>query len=277
MKRIFILFCFFGATAQAQINTPQASPTTKLETTIGLTSVKVEYSRPGVKGRDKAIFGGLVPYGEVWRTGANASTKVTFDDSVSIKGKMVAPGTYALYTIPGDNEWTVILNNDLTLWGAGGYDEAKDALRVKVKPGSITEPAETFTIDFSNYQNNSANLNMMWDFTKVAIPIEVSTDDKVMAQIEKIMGKPDAVTFYRAADYYYQNGKDKNMALTWINDAVAQREHYAFYHLKAKILADLKDGKEAKKAAEKSMELASAADNQEYVKMNEALIKKLKK
>jgi hypothetical protein len=277
MKKLALFFLLISGTAYSQIETPAASPMAKLETTIGLTPVKVEYSRPGVKGRDRSIFGGLEPYGEVWRTGANASTKITFEDSVQIMGKSLAPGTYALYTIPNQDEWTVIFNNNTGLWGATGYKQEEDALRVKVKPTSLTEPRETFTIDFSGYKTNSANLDIMWDFTKVSVPITVDTDTRVMAQINKALGKPEATAYYRAANYYYQNKKDKNQALTWINQALDQREHYAFYLLKASLLAETGNTKEARKAAEKSKAMAKEAGNNDYVKMNDDLISRLGK
>lgn len=261
----------------AQIKTPQPSPLEKASTTIGLTDVTVEYSRPGVKGRDRKIFGGLVPYGEVWRTGANASTKITFADSVKIKDQWLPGGTYALYTIPGQNEWTVIFSKNLELWGASGYKPEDDALRVKVKPTNLTEPAETFTIDVNNYTNNSADLNVLWDFTRVSVPIETNVDQKVMAQIKEAMAKPDneAGTYFQAANYYYRNGKDKQQALQWIDKAIAKQDRFFFQYLKALLLADLNKPKEAIKAAERSKELAITEKNQEYVKMNEELITKL--
>lgn len=264
--------------AQAQIDMPQASPKAILQTRVGLTDVSVEYSRPGLKGRDKKIFGDLIPYGEVWRTGANESTKVTFKDNVKIGGKELAAGTYALYTIPGADEWTVIFSNKLDLWGDSGYQNADDALRVKVKPTTIPLPKETFTIDFSNYTTNGANLDITWDNTQVTVPVETEVDSKVMAQIaEKLQAKEVAPwTYFQAANYYYQNNKDLNQALQWVNTAIQGQEHFVFYNVQSKILADLKKYKEAIKAAEKSKELAQKENNRDYVKMNEELIARYK-
>lgn len=150
-KAGLLLACFCSIQlAQAQIDMPQASPQATLKTRVGLTDVEVVYSRPGLKGRDQKIFGGLIPYGVVWRTGANASTKITFNEAVQINGDSLPAGTYALYTIPGINEWTIIFNKNLELWGDMGYSEEEDALRAQVKPITLAHPKETFTIDFNN-------------------------------------------------------------------------------------------------------------------------------
>jgi hypothetical protein len=262
-----------------QIQTPAASPATKVSTTVGLTDVSLEYSRPGVKGRDRKIFGGLVPYGEVWRTGANQATKVTFGDSVKIKDQWLPGGTYALYTIPAQGEWTVVFSRNTELWGSMGYSDSDDALRVTIKPTAMTEPVETFTIDFANYTNNGANLNIMWDFTKVSVPLETEVDSKVMAQIKQTMAKPQekAGPYYAAANYYYRNGKDKNQALQWIDQAIEKEDRYFYQYMKALILTDLNRPKEAIQAAEKSKAGAQKEKNPEYVKMNDELIARLSK
>jgi hypothetical protein len=275
---MFICLMLSASLGFAQIKMPQASPAEKLNTKIGLTDVTLEYSRPGVKGRERNIFGGLVPYGEVWRTGANASTKVTFSDSVKVKGQWLPGGTYALYTIPGQDEWTVIFSKNLGLWGSMGYKQEEDALRVKVKPVNVGEPAETFTINFSDFSNNSANMNILWDFTKVSVPLETEVDSKVMAQIKETMSKPveNGGTYFQAANYYFRNGKDKQQALQWVDKAVEKDDKYYIHYLRALILADLNKPKDAIKAAERSKELAKN-ENPEYVKMNEELIARLSK
>lgn len=264
--------------AQAQIDMPQASPKAKLETRVGLTDVELLYSRPGLKGRDKKIFGDLIPYGKVWRTGANESTKITFSEEVNVKGEPLPAGTYALYTIPGENEWTIIFSNKLDLWGDMGYSEEDDALRVQVKPTAIANPQETFTIDFNNYTSNSADLTILWDNTLVSIPVETEVDSKVMAQIEEKMQAEEInpSTYFQAANYYYQNNKDLDQALDWINKALESREHFVFYNVKSKILAEQKKYKDAIKAAEKSKELASKENNQDYVRINDDLIARYK-
>lgn len=264
--------------AHAQIDMPQASPKAKLETRVGLTDVELVYSRPGLKGRDKKIFGDLIPYGKVWRTGANESTKITFSDDVTIDGHPLPAGTYALYTIPEENEWTVIFHNNLELWGDSGYQQEQDALRVQVKPTAIAYPQETFTIDITNHTSNSAALTILWDNTLISVPIETEVDSRVMAQIEEKMQEAEVnpSTYFQAANYYYQNNKDMNQALDWINKALESRQHFVFYNVKSKILAEQKKYKEAIKAAEKSKELANKENNQDYVRINDDLIARYK-
>ncbi len=264
--------------ANAQIDMPQASPKAILKTRVGLTDVEVEYSRPGLKGRDKEIFGELAPYGQVWRTGANNVTKITFAENVKINGRDLAAGTYALLSIPDPDEWTIIFNTKLDMWGSNGYSEENDVLRVKVKPTTIPYPRETFTIDFSSFTNNSANLTISWDNTLVSVPVETEVDSKVMASISKEMEKEnvDPMTLFRAASYYQQNDKDLNQALKWINSAIEKREHFLFYNTKSRILADMKKYRDAIKAAEKSKELAQKDNNQDYVKINNDMIARFK-
>lgn len=276
-KKWLVLLAFAGSIhfAQAQINMPQASPKATLITKVGLTDVQIEYSRPGLKGRHEKIFGELIPYGEVWRTGANESSKITFKDKVNIKGQELPAGTYALYTIPGTEEWTVIFSNKTELWGDSGYNPEDDALRVQVKPTTIPYPKETFTIDFSGYTSTGAELTISWDNTQVAVPIETEVDEKVMAQIEAAMSI-NPTTYFQAASYYFQNQKDLDQALQWVNTAIEKREHFVFYNLKSKILAEQKQYKEAIKAAEKSKELAQKDNNRDYVKINEDLIARYK-
>lgn len=264
--------------AQAQIDMPQASPKAKLETRVGLTDVEVVYSRPGLKGRGEKIFGELEPFGEVWRTGANESTKITFADDVEIKGQPLKAGTYALYTIPGQNEWTVIFNKNLELWGDSGYKQEEDALRVNVVPVTLPYPEETFTIDFGNYTQNGADLQISWDNTQLNVPVKTEVDSKVMAQIKEKM-EADSVsttTYYNAARYYHENNKDLDKALEWIDKAIQGREHFVFYNVKSKILADMNKYKEAIEAAEKSKELAQKSNNKDYVKINDELIARYK-
>lgn len=279
-KKWILILALAGSVqfAQAQIDMPQASPKAILKTKVGLTDVEVEYSRPGLKGRDKKIFGELAPYGKVWRTGANEATKITFSENVKVSGKELAAGTYALLTIPDKNEWTVIFNTQLDMWGNYGYNEEHDVLRVKVKPTVIPYPKETFTIDFSSYTNSGADLTISWDNTLVSVPIEAEVDSKVMAAIEREMQKDSIppMTYFRAATYYQQNNKDLNKALQWIDTAIQNREHFLFYNVKSKILADMKKYKEAIKAAEKSRELAQKDNNEDYVKINNDLIARYK-
>lgn len=259
----------------AKIEFPAASPTCDLKQRVGLTDVDITYSRPGVKGRE--IFGGLVPYGQVWRTGANQATKLVVSTPVKLNGSEIPAGTYALMTIPGKDEWTVIINKGSEQWGAYKYDEKSDVARFKVKAISLSKPVETFTIEFDDIKDDSANLNLSWDKTLVPLKLQVSYDDKLVAQIEEVMASNEAKKpYFQAALYYYNHGKDLNKASKWIDAALAEREAHYMLYVKAEILAKLGDKEGALKAAQKSTELAQKANDPGYVKLNEVLIKSLK-
>jgi len=280
MRKLFIyglllsMSSLFGIMqAQNPIKTPQPSPNAMITQQIGIMEVTVNYSRPGVKGR--TIFGGLVPYNELWRTGANATTKFTFSDEVSIQGTKVPAGEYGLYTIPGEKEWTVVFNKKLG-WGTNNYDEKEDVARFKVEPIKHPNSLETFTIGFSNIKDNWANVDLSWDNVIVQFKVEFDVDSKVMAQIEKSMANPLASVanmYYSAADYYFNNDKDLSKALEWANEAVKIRED-AFWmiRLKSRIQAKSGDYKNAIKTAKQSMEAAKKADNMQYVKFNKDAI-----
>ncbi|UII19756.1 DUF2911 domain-containing protein [Fulvivirga ligni] len=263
--------------AYAQINIPQPSPTATLKQTVGLTEVEIVYSRPGLKGRK--VFGDLLPYGEIWRTGANASTKITFGDAVKFGGKDVPAGTYALYTIPGEKEWTVIVHKNTSLWGAGNYNQDEDLVRFTVPAKKLTEPVETFTMDLTDLTNNSANLDIIWEKTLVSIPLEVEIDSKVMAQIKSQItdatGEVNPNLYASAATYYYESGKDLDQAAAWMDKAIAANpKAFWLMHNKAKILAKQGKKKEAIKTAQESMKLAKESPQGDfgYVKNNENLI-----
>lgn len=260
------------------LDMPAPSPTSTIEQRIGLVDAKVVYSRPSMKGRQ--IFGDLVPYGEVWRTGANASTKVHFSDAVTLNGQKLEGGEYALYTIPGEDEWTIIFSNNTTLWGSGGYDQKDDAARFTVKPMEMPMSTETFTMNFGNLTDGGADLMIMWDQTAVAIPISVNTDEQVMSQIDRAMKNPEASLanmYFQSANYYYSNKKDMNKALEWVNKANELRtDAFWMMHLKAKIQAEMGKKKEAIATAEKAKDMAQQADNMDYVRLNEKLIASLK-
>ncbi len=277
---VAMAICLFGIDASAQIMTPQPSPMTTIETKVGLTDVKINYSRPGMRGR--TIYGDLVPYGQVWRTGANSATVITFSDDVKLAGNAVAAGSYSLYSIPQENEWTIILNSN-TKGNIGNYSPDEDVIRFKVKPGKITEASEAFTIDFGNFSTAGAHLNIYWANTKVSIPVETEVDSKVMAQIkEQILDNPEPDVRYLsvAANYYLENGKDLDQALKWMDKSLEASPN-AFWnlHTKAKILAAQGKNKEAIKVAEASMKMAQESERGDfgYVKNNQDLIASLKK
>ncbi len=260
--------------AFAQLETPQPSPTGSVTQRVGLTLITVEYSRPSLKGRQ--VFGGILPYGKAWRTGANGATKITFRDDVTVQGNKVPAGDYALYTIPGENEWTVVLNKNLTYGGnMDNYKTEEDAARFKVKPTKLTEKVETFTIDFSDLTPATANVDIRWENTSAKFKVVTEVESKVMKQIQEqvINGQnvnPDM--YAAAASYYYENNKDNKLALDWIKKANAKDPKFWNLHTQAKIQARAKDYKGATAAAQKSIELAKTAKNDDYVRMNEQAI-----
>lgn len=255
---------------------PAQSPASTITQDVGLTKIEVVYSRPGVKGRK--IFGGTEAFGRVWRTGANTATKITFSTPVKFGGAPVPAGSYALYSIPGESEWTIILNKVTGQWGAYQYDDKNDLVRVTAKPTPISPLVETFTIDINDIRDQSATLNLVWEKTRVPVKIEVEVASTLMPQIEAFMASGGKVTpgqYYNAAVFYYENGGDLQKARTWI-EAATNNAKPAFYmmHWKAKILARLGDVAGAKSAAAKSKELAITAEGAQspFVKMNDDLV-----
>ncbi len=263
--------------ANAQLTTPQPSPTATLTQKVGLTDVEIVYSRPGAKGR--TVFGDIVPYGEMWRTGANASTKLQVSTDVKIGGLDVPKGKYSLFTIPGKDEWTVIVNKDITLSGTDGYDQANDLGRFVVKSTKLNDMVETYTMDFSDFTTSTANLNLTWEKTKISLPIVTPADELVLKQIEKVMEGPSGGDYYQAARFYLEKEMKMDDALMYINKAIEKRpEAFWYIHVQAKIYAKLGKKKEAIASAEKSMALAKANADGDYgyIVSNEKLIKEIK-
>lgn len=259
---------------EAKLELPAPSPASVLKQRVGLTDIQVEYSRPGVKGRQ--IFGGLEAYGKVWRTGANSATKITFSTPIKLNGAEVPAGTYGLFSIPGKDEWTIIINRDAAQWGAYQYDASKDVVRVKTTPSALDENVETFTIDIGNIRDESADLILTWEKTRVPVRIEVDVAGKVLPQIDAVMaseGKKSAGLYFGAAQFYFDHDQDLTKALGWINQAVSMspKAHYMVY-LQARILAKLGKKDEAIAAAKKSIELATANKDLGFVKLNNDLI-----
>ncbi len=265
--------CILVADAQ-QLKIPAPSPTQTIKQEFGISSIELTYSRPNMRGRK--IFGDLVPYGKLWRTGANAATRIKFADDVSVGGVAVKAGEYALYTIPNQNEWEVVLNKGINNWGIDGYKESEDVARFKVKAMNAPMQAETFTMQFVNIMPSSADLRIVWDKTAVQVPITTDVDTKVMAQINNIMSK-DNRPYFQSAMYYMETGKDLKQALAWFDKAVEQNPNaFWVHHQRAKALAKLGRKDEAKTTALKSIELAKKQNNDDYVRLNEKLIEDLK-
>jgi hypothetical protein len=277
MKKI-ILSLFVVALAfssNAQIKTPAPSPFQKIEQKVGLTDVTLEYSRPGVKGR--TVFGDLVPFGKIWRTGANSRTKITFSSDVSIDGNTLKKGTYAIFTKPNKDAWDIFFYTDYKGNGAPrNWDDTKIAAQVKAKVESMPVKIETFTMIFDDLTNNSAILGILWESTYVGLKIETPTDEMVSANIKAVMGGPSANDMFNAAVYYLQAGKDIKQAQTWIDKAVEMTsDKPRFWFLRQQSLIHAKAGnkKSAIAAAKKSLEHATKANNAGYIKMNKASLK----
>ncbi|ADR20154.1 hypothetical protein MATR_22300 [Marivirga tractuosa] len=269
---------------KAQIEIPQPSPKAKVETTVGLTDVAISYFRPSVKGRQ--IFGEgndyLQPYGVLWRAGANSGTVLNINTEAVIAGTKVEPGEYLIFMTPGENEWEFKLYSDLSLGGnVGNYDESKEVLSIIQEVEKLDETVETLTYQISdiNADNKKANIHFRWENVSLKVPFEVSYDDLVMAQIEQHT-KVNPRNLITAANYYYTNDRDLNQALKWIDSYLAEGNNSAQFwnlHLKAQILAKMGNKKEAKKVAEKSIELAKQNSSGDfgYVKRNQDLIDSL--
>jgi hypothetical protein len=270
------LLCICGLALFAQtpsVEFPAPSPLCTLKQRVGLTDIEVVYSRPGMKGRQ--IFGGILPFDKPWRTGANNATKLTFSTPVKINGADLPAGTYALFTIPGEHEWTIIISKNVTQ-SPLQYDEKADVLRVKATPLKLAETIETFAIEFNNITDESAVMNLVWEKTVVPVRIEVELTSKLVPQIEAVMAAPGGnKPYYQAAMFYYDHGQDLEKASQWIDAAIAQREAHYIVYLKAKILAKLGDKAGAIAAAKRSTELAIKADDTGYVKLNADLIASL--
>jgi len=276
MKKIFsaIAFIALAATSQAQVKMPAPSPTQTIKQDFGMGSIELTYSRPNAKGRK--IFGDLTPYNKLWRTGANGPTKLVFTDVVEMGGKKIDTGTYVLYTIPGVDSWEIILNKGLKNWGIDGYKESEDVVRFKVAPMKMKDKVETFTMQFADIMPESCQLHLMWEKTAVAIPITTNIKDRLRIQMEAAM-KSDKKPYWQAAQFYKEYDNNLPKALDAVTKGIEANEK-AFYMwlYKAKIQQEMGDKAGALASSQKSLELAKEAKNDDYVKMNEDLQKKLK-
>lgn len=278
MKKSVLLLFVMALTfsVSAQINTPAPSPAAKIEQTVGLTDVSISYSRPSMRGR--TIFGDLVPYDKLWRTGANGYTLISFSNDVKIAGNDVKAGTYSVFTKPGKETWDVFFYTDTQGGGTPAeWDDAKVAAKATVPAIAMPDGViiESFTITIDDLTSNSANLGMMWENTYVAVNFKVPTDDSVMKDIDKALAGPSANDYYAAAVYYLSEGKDIAKAQTWMDKAMSMTETPRFWQLRQQslIYAKAGDKKAAIATAKKSLEGAKAAGNDDYVKMNTDSIK----
>lgn len=259
------------------MNHPKASPFSKVEQEVGLSKITVEYSRPSAKGR--ALFGkrksgesGLVPYGRIWRVGANESTKITFSNDVLIADQLLSKGTYALYAFPEEKEWQVIFHNNTTHWGDGrtNYNPDEDALRILVVPTQTLDFQESFLISFDGLDHNGTVMNLNWGTTQVSVPMYFDTKSIMQLQIdEKLVNSPTAQTYYEIARYYQEQGIYQDKALGYVEKSIEKAgDTYYFYRVKSLILADLLRYNEAITAAEISLKLAEIEGKDEFVRLN---------
>jgi hypothetical protein len=261
--------------AVLQITTPQPSPFATVSQKVGLTDVSVEYSRPSMRGR--IIFGDLVPFGKIWRTGANANTKVTFSSDVVVDGQTLKAGSYGLYTIPNEDAWEVLFYAESDKRGVpSDWDDSKVVAKTKVDVYPMPMAIETFTITVDDVTANSAVLGLLWDKTYVGVPFTVPTDQLVEANIKEVLAaNPKASDYYSAAVYYSSTDKDIKKANEWMEKAMSMIEKPAFWQLRQQslIYAKMGDTEKAIATAKKSLEGAKAANNDAYVKMNTASLK----
>ena len=269
---ILTLLLFTVNLGFSQINTPRVSPASEVEQMVGLTEIEIEYSRPSIRGRE--VFGNLVPFGKVWRTGADNSTKISFDTDVIISGKTIQSGTYSIFSIPNKESWEIIFYSDVELWGVPrDWSENKIVFssRFDVKKLKKSNTVETFTISFNDLTNNDVNMCISWENTSVEIKIEVPTRSMVESDINKVLiDNPKSSDYYAAAVFYRQENINPDKALEWINKAIEMNESPRFWQYRQQSLIMAANNKfaDAVDAAKKSLNLAIEADNQDYIKMN---------
>jgi len=258
---------------EAQIKTPQLSPKSTLTQFVGLTEVEINYSRPSARGR--AVIGDLVPYGKLWRTGANENTTISFSDDVIIDGKTLAKGKYAIFATPKADSWEIVFYTKTDNWGIPStWDEANVALRTSAKPETIDRKLETFTIGISNIDINFAYLELSWENTLVAIKFEVPTQKNTMKSIDKTLAGPTAGDYFSSAQYLFQSNGDIAKARTYVDKAIDMNADKPYYYFRLKSLIQAKQGdkKGAIETAKISLAAAEIANNQDYVKMNKESI-----
>ncbi len=279
MKKLHICICAIllitTAKSYSQI-TPQPSSATTIVQGFGLGKINLTYSRPNVKGRK--IFGGMEPYGTVWRTGANSATVIRFTDDVTIEGQKIPAGEYGFFSIPGEKEWTIIFNKQAKQWGAYTYKEADDFLRIKVKTEHPAALTETMTLAFNNVTPTACDLQMRWEHSGFTIRLATDIDAKVMARIDSAMNT-DKKPYYEAIIYYYNNNKDMTKALAWANELEKNKAFspYVPKLWKARVLLKKGDKAGAIATAQEGVKAATKDKSDEYVRLNTEVIEQAKK
>ncbi len=272
MKKTLIIAAIAVATlfnidgAHAQMKSPPASSLQTISQGLGISKATLTYSRPNMNGRK--IYGGLVPYGEVWRTGANTVTAITTETDLVIAGNKLPAGTYGILSIPTENEWTIIFSKNSKQWGSYSYKQEEDVFRFQVKPTRLAEAVETFTINFSNVKTESASIDILWENTKVSFPIGFDQSKEILASIDEAMAGSGNKPYFAAAQYYFNNNHDIKKAVSWINEAAKASEAPHILYWQARILLKSGDKAGAVAAAKKGVEVATKANNSEYIKLN---------
>lgn len=279
MKRISLALLLsasvFTLASAQDLKLPALSPNAKISQDFSTSSIEISYSRPSMRGRK--IFGDVVAFNEVWRTGANAATKIKFGEDVVVAGHEIKAGEYSLYTIPGKDQWEMILNKGLTNWGQAGYDKKDDVARFMVKPTQMNDEVQNFTINVSNITFNSCNIDLSWERTKVTIPVVSKNEERLITAIDKAINKPN-IPYLQAANYYFETGKDLNKAMEYVNKALGQNPNaFYIYALKARIAQKQGDRAEAVSAATQSIELAKGSPFENEYKRSMGKIIKGKK
>jgi hypothetical protein len=276
MKQFFVSVLFVAASlvgyAQGGLKLPALSPTAKISQDFSISNIEISYSRPSMRGRK--IFGDVVPYGKIWRTGANAATKIKFGEDVEIAGQKIKAGEYAMYSMPDKDQWRIILNTGTGNWGADGYSKENDVARFTVKSIAMETEVQTFTIDISDITFTTCKIELMWEKTKVVLPVTAHNGEAVETNIDKAINHPQPLPYFQAANYYYETNQKTDIASSYVNKALEQ-DPKAFYiwYLKARIERRKGNNDEAISAAKKSMEMAKGSANEgEYIANNTKLI-----
>jgi len=275
MKKLIAALAFallHSGTILAQLNFPNASPDAEFKQQIGFGEMEIKYSRPSARGR--VIFGGLIPFGELWRTGAHDATTIRFSEPVKLNGNDIPAGTYSLFTIPNQNEWTIVINKTAEMHGTSGYAQEQDLVRFFVKPEKSVRYYETFTIEVNDFSKEEAALFLLWENTQVKLTIKMSVDERIMAEIsDRIHVKKEdrASLFYQASAYYFNNGKDLKQAYAWIQVANSKAQDAGYLQLQSKIEAAMNDYASALKTLKASTDLAVTKKLNEIIAANEKL------
>lgn len=281
MKKIFLSLFTAAAVfltvnaAQAQVKLPQASSTTKIEQGVGIKTIQLSYQRPNINNR--VVFGELVPYDQVWRTGANNIPAITFEETVTIAGKAVPAGTYGIFTIPTKGDWTIILSKNVNQWGSYQYKPEEDFLRFTAKAAKTANKVETFTMAFENVTPKGTDLSLSWEHAKVTFHIAVDQSKEIIAAIEEGM-KGDKKPYLQAAQYYFNNNLDLNKAIEWATEADkdnTKAPHIKYWKARMQLKAGDKAG--AIKTATEGVTMATSLKNDEYIKLNSQVLIEAKK